>query len=171
MTSFSLDSSLSLSGLATGIPTDSLRRRSISRRLNARFTSGGTGATKANNGVDQSSADQTLAAGGTVAIDLSAFTNLQGETAQAVTAVRVIYVEHVTGSLSSGISAFNAFAGQSFQGPVSAAATVTLKAGEDITLRSRTVTGFVVDGTHHNFYIVNNDGVNAATYRYLIAGS
>ncbi len=172
MTSLTLDLNVFLSGLAKGTTANANQRSSISRVLPSAFTASGTGATLCSNVIDKATVAQTLAGGGTVAIDLSSFTvNPFSEPAQTFATVRVIYIEHSTGSLSSGISAFAAVAGNSFQGPLSAAGTITLPAGGDLLWRSRTVTGWVVDATHKNFYIVNNDGVNAATIRYLIAGS
>lgn len=172
MISFSLDVDVSLSGLAKGTAANSQQRSSVSRHLPASFTSAGSGATLCSNVIDKATVVQTLAAGGAVAIDLTSFTvNPFSESAQSFAAVRVIYVEHATGSAASSISVFNAAAGNSFQGPLSAAGTLTFAAGGNAVLRASTATGWVVDGTHKNFYIVNNDGVNAASIRYFIAGS
>ncbi len=173
MNSLTLNADVSLGGTAQGTPANSLAKSAVVRRLAYRFTSSAaSAAAKCNNVIDKASADQSLAPAGTVAIDLTSFTvNPFSEAAQVFAAVRVIYIEHVTGSLSSGISVYAAIAGNSFQGPVSAAGTITLAPGEDQTFRSRTVTGWVVNGTHKNFYIVNNDAVNAATIRYLVSGS
>ena len=172
MTSLTLTADMILGGLAKGTPANADQRSSISRRVPYRPTSSAaSAAVKVNNVIDRASIAQSLAPAGTVAIDLTTFTvNPFSEAAQVFSTVRVIYIEHVTGSLSSGISVFNAGAGNSFQGPVSAAGTITLAPGEDQMFRSRTVTGWVVDATHKNFYIVNNDAINAATIRYLIAG-
>lgn len=172
MNSLTLSTGVTLSGIAIGTAANSGQTSSIVRSLPATLTNMGSGATLASNIIDRASVAQTLAAGGTVAIDLTSFNaNPFAEAAQTFATVRVIYIEHSTGSSSSGISAFNAIAGNSFQGPLSAGASITLTAGGNVFWRSSTVVGWVVSSTTKNFYIVNNDGVNAATIRYLVAGS
>ncbi len=171
MSSLAINVDCGVSGQASGSASDALRRHSIGRRLSFAFTSTSSGVNLCNNGVDKGSEAQTLGAGGTVAIDLSAFTNTNGDSGQSLTIVRQIYVEHVAGSIASAITVFNAGAGNSFQGPVSAGASVSLKPGDVMLLASQSAGGWVVDATHKNFDITNSDGANAATIRYSIHGS
>ncbi len=171
MTSLSLDTTFTLSGQAVGVPANGVLNSGINVSSTAAFTSSGTGATLMDNVIDEATEEQSLSAGGTVAIDLTSFINVLNQTSQAMTAVRTLYVLHSDTSLASSITVFNAGAGSSFQGPLSPGASITLAPGEDFPFRSATATGIVVAAGNKNFSIVNNDGANAATLRYFIGGS
>lgn len=133
-----------------------------------------TGTIAVNQVLDRASDLQTLAAGATLTIDLTTGqTNPLGESisgAGAFAKVREIYVSHDGTSTSSGIVAYGA-SSNSFQAKLSAAATITLKPGEDDKQTSYTVAGMTVDSTHKILQIVNSDGTNAAKIRYFVSGS
>lgn len=86
--------------------------------------------------------------------------------------VNAVYIIHDAASLSSGITAFGGASGNLFQGFLSAAATVTLpKAGIFPMAIPTTVTGMVVDATHKNIDITNNDATHVATVNVAIFGT
>jgi hypothetical protein len=124
--------------------------------------------------IDKGSSTFTIAASTTLAIDLTTGqTNPLGESiasSLAFAKIRYVFIEHDAASLSTGIVAFGSGSNQ-FQGPLSAAATVTLVPGERFQAESATTAGWTVDGTHKTIQIVNSSGTQSATVRLCIAGS
>lgn len=124
--------------------------------------------------IDKGSSTFTIAASTTLAIDLTTGqTNPLGESiasALAFAKVRYIFIEHDSASLSTQIVCLGSGSNQ-FQGPLSAAATVTLKPGERFQAESATTAGWTVDGTHKTVQVVNSSGTQSATVRLCIAGS
>lgn len=167
MNTVQVRTSVTISGTGIGTPTDSVLTHVGDVRRTTNATAAGSGSTLCDQFIDQASSTTTLGAG-TTTIDLSNFTNALSQTGQAMTKVRVLFFEHDSASAASSIVLFNA-AANSFQGPVSAGASVTLLPGERFEMESPTTAGWAVDGTHKNLAIVVAGGT--ATLRYFVAGS
>jgi hypothetical protein len=124
--------------------------------------------------IDKGSSTFTIAASTTLTIDLTTGqTNPLGESiasSLAFAKVRYIFIEHDSASLSTSIVAFGSGSNQ-FQGPLSAAATITLKPGERFEQESATTAGWTVDGTHKTIAVVNSSATQSATVRLCVAGS
>jgi hypothetical protein len=167
MTSLELNAVLLITGNAVGTANNPNSTASIGVRRSDAMTQAGTGASFANQAIDKASTTTTLGVG-TTTIDLTSFTNLQGETAQSFAKVRVLFFEHDAASAASSIVVFNA-AADAFQGPVGAGNDLTLAPGERISMESLTAAGWAVDATHKNLAIVVAGGT--ATLRYFVGGS
>ncbi len=130
-----------------------------------------SGATKIDQIIDAASRlnVHTLAAGATLTINLLTGTDNPVGANAVFARVKSLFIEHSAASLASGVTAFDA-ASDAFQGPLVTGATMDLLPGEFIDLCSPTTVGWVVDATHKNLAIVNNDIVNAATLRFYIDG-
>lgn len=106
---------------------------------------------------------------------LTGLTNPLGDAitgAAAFAHVNAVYIIHDPNSLASSIKAFGGASGNLFQGYLNSTGSFTLpKSGISDMSVPTTVTGMVVDATHKNIDITNNDGVNAATVRVAIFGT
>jgi len=173
MQTVNLTAGVTLTGTVAGTTVTPSRNASVDLRRVTNYTAGDATA-PVNQVLDKGTDTQTLAAGATVTVGLTAGgENPLGEAitgAAAFIKVREILVEHDSASLSSGVTVFNA-ASNSFQGMVSAAGFLTLPPGGRITLSLPTAAGMPVSGSAKNFKITNVDGVNAATIRYVVGGS
>lgn len=173
-TTVTLNANVNLTGSMVGSTGRPGLNNPLSAALSLAFTQGGTGATLIDQILDGATGETTLTAGSTTDIDLTTgeenplVESISG--ADAFAKVRLIYVSHESTSLASSIVVFDA-ASNAFQGPVEATAGITLKPGEGHLFWSATTAGWTVDGTHKVFRLVNADGVNDATVRYLVGGS
>lgn len=172
MTSVDLNVNVVISGLLSGSTDSPNVNAPIGVRRLQNYTQSGT--ILVNQIIDHASATVTIAAGATTTLNLvTGQTNPLNESisgAAAFAKVREIFVEHDAASLASGVKVFDA-ASDAFQGPLGAGESVTVVPGGRVLLSLPTAAGWTVDATHKNLSLENLDGSNAATVRYLVAGS
>lgn len=138
--------------------------------LNVSLSSTGAGATLANQAFQRLA--RTLAAGTSETWDWTSFANIANDSAQSfATAIRFFYLVHSSTSAASSITVGNAAANQWTPFGIGATTTFTFKPGEGVVFIAPTSTGLPVDGTHKSLKVLNNDGVNAATYEIGAFGS
>lgn len=159
--------SSSISGRAKGITGNSSLFATIARALNASFTSAGSGATLITNGYAGS---RTLAAGANETLDLRAFTNILNETSQSLSKLKLIGVKHTVGSAASNISVGNSGANALIVKGCLGATAAQFAPGGGLEIAIPTTAGVVVDATHKDIKIVNDDGANTATYEIWFFG-
>lgn len=169
MDTVTVDSKIQIRGLCLGQPSNSALEAPISITRLLSMTQGGTVAagTLCDQVLDQAENVISLTAG-TTTLNLQNFTNPLIEGSQSFARVRVIYFEHDIASVATSITIFGV-AGDSFQGPLSAAATEVLLPGDVFFKRSGSSTGWVVDAGHRSVTIVVAGGT--ASLRYFFAGS
>lgn len=172
MISVATNLSVTITGNVMGIGTDTTRSNGISSRNDFNGTQAGSGSSLVDEVLDLASNDRsiTIAAAATTTVDLTSGQTDPLGGAVAFARIRRLIFLHPLESLASSITIFNA-ASNSFQGPVSAAGTVTLFPGEGFCFWTMSPTGRVVDGTHKNIKILNNDATNAATVSYYADGA
>jgi hypothetical protein len=123
--------------------------------------------------IDKATNSFTIAAGGTTTIDLtSGQLNPLGE-AVVMARVFAVMVIHDAASESSGIEVFGGASSNKFQGPLDSAGKLTLKPKQSASFAatSADTVGWVVSGSAKNIDIKNNDGVKAATVRFVVVGA
>lgn len=167
MNSVQLKASLVLKGYGIGVSGSPDLANPIRVRRSSSMQQNGSGATLANSFINKANEAITLGVG-TTDIDLTSFTDALGATAQSLARVRVLFFEHDADSDATSVTLFNA-ASNSFQGPISAGASIALLPGEEFFQRARSTGGWVVDGTHKTLRIVVAG--DTATLRYFIGGS
>lgn len=156
--------SVVVTGNVLGTTANPLQTSPVNAKTTNVGTSSDTGAGLVNEIVMAAAGTQTvtIAASGTLAVNLlTGQTNPLGENV-VFARVKKVIIEHSSASLSSGVTVFGSGTNQ-FQGPLSAAATITLPASGGFAFWLPTATAWVVDGTHKTVQVVNNDAVNAAT--------
>lgn len=173
MQSVNLTATATVTGQVSGTTVTPSRCATTDVRRSTNYTQSDATA-PINQLLDMGSDLQTLAAGATLTVDLT--TGQENPLGEDITGgaafakVREILVEHDLESAASSVTVFDA-ASNSFQGMLSAGGSITLPPGGRITLSLPTATGMPVAGGTKNFAIVNDDGVNDATIRYVVAGS
>lgn len=172
MNTVNIVSAVNFTGRVTGTAASSAVTAPVAVRMVSTLTQDSTA--KIDQILDKATSSFTLAAGATLTIDLTTGqVNPLNESiagAAAFSKVRFVVCRHESESEASSVTAFGSGSNQ-FQGPLSAAAAITLLPGESFDLGSPTAAGWTVDGTHKTLQVVNNDGTNDATLRLLVAGS
>lgn len=166
-TSLPLTLAIGFLGRATGTATNAAVKAKLYRRSLVSFS-----------GSDKQVLDlyqQEIAASGSLDIDLTTGqTNPLGESiasASAFDKVFAVFVEHDSGSSSSGITVMGG-ASDEFQGPFAAGDKATLAPGRWIAFgQLSSLTGWTVDATHKRIDIDNLDGANAADVNVFVLGT
>lgn len=166
-TSLYITKASSVSGRAKGITGNPALLATVAKTLNASFSSVGTGATLIHNGY---AGTRTLAAGANETLDLRAFTNLLNETAQSLSKLKIIGVKHTSTSAASNISVGNSGANALIVKGCLGATAAQFAPGGGLEIVIPTSAGVVVDATHKDVKIVNDDGSNIATYEIWFFG-
>jgi hypothetical protein len=162
------------SGQAVGIPTNAGLRTSLGKTARTSATGAGWQCYDA-----CSTAPLSINPSATVTLNLlTGATGLLDPLGQAISTAPFVHVFallvwHDPASLSSGVSAFGGASGNLFQGPLGAASILTLGPGQRFAFSTDTgLAGFLVDGTHKNVDLTNNDAtaLHVATVRVFIMG-
>jgi hypothetical protein len=150
-------------GKAVGIPTDAdLQKPITGQTFNVNLAHNAAAAFKATNG--QHYKDRELAAGANETHDLRAFTNLLGQTAQALGTLRLFFVKHRSTSAASSISVGNSGVNALIIRGCFGATAAQLFPGEAIVLELPSAGGVTVDATHKDVKVTNDDGGDPADY-------
>lgn len=127
-----------------------------------------TGASEIDNGLKDA---RTLTAGSDETLDVFSFTNILGETAQAIAECRLFYIVHKTDSTASSIVVGNAATFPFLLFGMAATNTFTLLPGEGIIAFAKSTTAIPVGTTARNLKVLNSDGANSALYEVGWFGS
>lgn len=162
MTNLIVEFLAALSGKGKGVTANSALNSPLGgRTFNVSMSTTGSGGGKATNGYAGS---RPLSASANETLDLRSFTNLLGETAQALGTLRFFFVRHTSTSSASSISVGNSGANALIIKGCLGATTADLLPGQALLFLFGTSTAVTVDATHKDVKVANNDGSNAATY-------
>lgn len=110
----------------------------------------------------------TIAASGTQSLDLQTLTDARGN-ALSLSDVALLVIEHKAASAASSISV-QANAANGWTNFIGTAANLTLPAGAVLALYVPTAAALAVGGTNKVLDLINDDGSNAAEYRFEVWG-
>lgn len=173
MNSCSFNRNVSIVGKVTGTPLNPVAYSRINVQLNNGEASNLTGGALVNLIYDMASGSNylTIPISTTVNLDLTSGLVDPLNVSILFGKVKGIYLEHLSGSgATSGVKFFGA-GSNAFQGPLSAAGTLTFLPGESQLLQSYTANGWTVGSTNKIIAINNLSSTSAAFVRIYIDGT